>query len=143
MPMQGRNSRIGPLPHWCHVPGVAKSKLKGEIGPEFVAVLNEEVESILCNPVGLCYSHGSSRRDCCANDEVGRGVEYQLAGIVGEIVIPKVAELKAELHGMCSADVVQSVSNYCGKVSASLGEVTFGAEEEPRLVLDRDHRYEH
>jgi len=43
---------------------------------------------------------------------------------------------------MCSADVIQSVSNDCGKVSASLGEVTFGAEEEPRLVLDRDHRYE-
>ena len=60
-----------------------------------------------------------------------RGVEYQLAGIVCEIVIPEVAEFKAELQGMCSADVIQSVSNYCGKVSASLGEVTFGAERVP------------
>src|SRR6266576_2201347 len=71
-----------------------------------------------------------------------RGVEYQLAGIVCEIVIPEVAEFKAELQGMCSADVIQSVSNYCRKVSASLGEVTFGAEQEPRFVLNRDHRYE-
>ena len=71
-----------------------------------------------------------------------RRVEGQYAGVGREIVISEIAELKAELQRMCSTDIIQRVSNHSSKVSASLRKVSFGTEQQPGLVCDRDHRNE-